>query len=105
MSSAKRSKKKSSYTKSQLASDLAEKADLPKSKVSDVLTLLQDVAVAQLKATGSFTIPGLVKMVVKTKKATAASTRTMFGREMRIAAKPSRRVVRGRILKAVKDAV
>ena len=98
-------KSKSSYTKSQLASDLADSTGVPKGKVSEILSLLQDIAVKQLKSSGSFTVPGLVKMVVKTKKATPAGTRTMFGREMRISAKPARKVVRGRILKLIKEAV
>ena len=98
---------KSSYSKSQLASDLAAKADVAKSKVSDILAHLQTIAASQLKSAGVFTIPGIVKLTVKHKKATPARQgRNPFtGAEMTIKAKPARRVVRVRALKAMKDAV
>lgn len=106
MSSKKRSSR-SSYTKSQLASDLATKADVPKSKVSEILAALQDIAVKQLKSAGVFTIPGIAKLTVKHKGATPQKQGiNPFTKEpMTIKAKGARRVVRIRALKAMKDAV
>lgn len=101
-------KRKSTYTKSQLASDLAAKTgDLTKAKVSELLGHLQAIAAAQLKSNGVFTIPGMVKLTAKWKEATPAGTRpNPFGPgEMRVKAKPRRRVLRVRALKAMKEAV
>lgn len=97
---------KSNYTKSQLASDIADKVgDVTKSKVSEMLSVLQTIAISQLKANGTFTVPGVVKLVVKHKAATPAKTMNIFGKETRVKAKPARKVVRGRILKSIKEAV
>lgn len=99
------SRKGKTYTKSQLASDLADKAGITKASVSQVLGALEDIAISHLKSDGSFTIPGIVKLVVKHKKATPAQTKNIFGKETRVSAKPARKVVRGRILKSIKDSV
>src|ERR1700733_14960662 len=92
---------RSSYTKSQLASDLAAAADIPKSKVSDMLAVLQDIAAKQLKSAGVFTIPGIAKLTVKHKKATPAreGRRPGTSEMMTYKAKPARKVVRIRALK------
>lgn len=102
------SKRKSTYSKSQLTADLAAKTgDISKSKVSELLGHLHDIAVSQLKSTGSFTVPNIVKLTLKHKPATPARKgRNPFtGAEIMIKAKPSRRVPRARVLKAIKDAV
>ena len=60
------SKRKSTYSKSQLTADLAAKTgDISKSKVSELLGHLHDIAVSQLKSTGSFTVPNIVKLTLK----------------------------------------
>jgi nucleoid DNA-binding protein len=103
-----KSKRKSTYSKGQLAADLAAKTgDISKSKVSELLGHLQAIAASQLKSAGVFTLPGMVKLTVKRKAATAARKgRNPFtGAEIMIKAKSARNVVRVRALKAMKDVV
>lgn len=101
--------KKSNYTKSQLASDIAAKVgDISKAKVTEILQQLQKIAASQLKSAGVFTVPGIVKLVTKHKAATPAKTMPnpfAKGETMHVKAKAARRVLRARVLKAMKDAV
>jgi DNA-binding protein HU-beta len=101
------SKRKATYSKSQLASDLATKTGITKAQASELLGHLQSIATAQLKSAGVFTVPNIVKLTLKHKPATAARKgRNPFtGEEITIKAKPARRVPRARVLKALKDAI
>jgi DNA-binding protein HU-beta len=94
-------------TKTQLTSELAEKSGTTRTIVSDVLDHLQHIAQDQLKKSGVFTIPGLVKLSVKLRKATPArpGRNPATGEAMTISAKPARKTVRARVLKAAKEAV
>jgi len=57
-------------TKTQFVSLLAEKANLSKSQVNNVLDLIEELAIDQLKTDGAFVLPGLVKLTSKDKAAT-----------------------------------
>lgn len=96
-------------TKSQLKAKLAEKTGLPAKQVAEVLDALAEVAVAEVnrKGVGSFTIPSLCKVVVVNKKATPEKKMIspLTKTEITVKAKPARRVVKVRPLKALKDAV
>lgn len=72
-----------------------------------MLAALQVIAAKQLKSAGSFTVPGVVKLVKKHKAATPAreGKSPFTGEKMMFKAKPARSVVRARALKAMKDAV
>ena len=65
------------------------------------------VGYAELKKNGVFVVPGLVRMVVVKKAATKARKGiNPFTKEPTVfKAKPARKVVKGRPVKAVKDAV
>ena len=86
---------------------LAERTDLSKKEVANLLEELSGVMHRHLKkgAAGQFTIPGLVKCVVKRKPATKArkGTNPFTGEPMTFKAKPARNVVKVRPLKRVKE--
>jgi nucleoid DNA-binding protein len=104
MSSKKSAKAK---TKSEIASEIASSAGLTKVQVNAVLSSLGAVVQAELKAGRPVAVAGLVKITQVHKAATAARPgRNPFtGAEIMIKAKPARRVVKVRALKALKDMV
>ena len=65
--------------KSEIASQLADGAGLKKSDVMKVLDSLADIGAAELKKAGKFTLPGLVMIKTRKKKATKAGKKMMFG--------------------------
>jgi len=81
--------------------------DMTKKQVKSVLETLCEVGYAQLNKHGSFVVPGFAKFVVVKKKATKArkGINPFTGEETTFKAKPARKVVKGRPVKAVKDAV
>jgi nucleoid DNA-binding protein len=96
-------------TKGEVFSQIAEKTNLPKKDVAAVFSAMSDLILKELKSKngGTFVIPGLLKLTVDTKPATKAKQGiNPFTKEpMTIKAKPARKVVKARPLKALKDAV
>lgn len=95
-------------SKSQLVEAIATANEgMAKRDVKQMLEALVEIGHKELKKNGIFTIPGFAKMVVIKKPATKARQGVNpFTKEpMTFAAKPARKVVRARPLKAVKDAV
>ena len=70
-----------------------------------VVTGLFDLAVAEMNANQKFTIPRLVTFTVRTKPATQARKIMMFGKEVKVAAKPARKIVKAFPAKALKDSI
>jgi DNA-binding protein HU-beta len=98
-------KKGKGLTKSQLVSKVADKTGLSKSQVNDVLDSLQAVVGEEVKSGRSVTIPGLAKVSVQHKAATQARQSMAFGNPITIKARPARRVIRVRAVKALKEKV
>ena len=96
-------------TKGEVFSHLAEKTNLAKKDVAAVFAALEELVHKELKSKdgGTFIVPGLLKLTVDTKPATKAKQGiNPFTKEpMTIKAKPARKVVKARPLKALKDAV
>ncbi len=95
-------------TKSQIYSTIAEKTELTRKQVAAVFDELSALAKKNLRGSvGQFTVPGLCKMVVKKRPATKArkGINPFTGEEQVFKAKPARKTVRIRPLKAVKDMV
>jgi len=72
-----------------------------------VLETLATVGYKELKKAGVFLVPGFAKFVVIKKPATKAraGTNPFNGEPMMFKAKPARKIVRARPVKAAKDAV
>jgi nucleoid DNA-binding protein len=99
------SKKAKGLTKAQMVSELASSSGLTKVEVTAVLDSMSALISKELKGGRPVTIPGLVKVTVARKAATAAKPgRNPFtGQAITIKAKPARNVVKVRALKALKD--
>jgi nucleoid DNA-binding protein len=94
-------------TKSQLIEKIASDNELAKKDVKSVIEALATVGHKELKKNGIFLVPGLAKFVVIKKPATKARQGiNPFTKEpMTFKAKPARKIVRARPVKAAKDAV
>ena len=94
-------------TKSELVNELVKTTEVAKRDVRMVVESLTDVAHKELKKRGVFVVPGVTKITVVSKPATKERQGiNPFTKEpMTIKAKPKRKVLRARPVKAAKDAV
>jgi DNA-binding protein HU-beta len=88
-------------TKAQIVTHFAEKFEIPKTVASVVLNELTTLAVSETKKTGSFTIPGIGKLVLMKRKARKGRN-PATGETIKI---PAKTVVKMRIAKACKEAI
>ena len=100
---------KGPLTKSNLIQTIADKSDgkLTRKDVKGILETVATIGYAELKKNGLFVFPGLVRMVVVKKPATKArkGINPFTKQEVMFKAKPARKVIKGRPVKAAKDAV
>jgi DNA-binding protein HU-beta len=94
-------------TKSQLVAKIAELQKLAKKDVKAMMEALTEVGHRELKKNGVFVVPGFPKFIVVKKPATKAreGTNPFTGEKMMFKAKPARKIVRARPVKAAKMAV
>ena len=94
-------------TKSQLVDQIAKLQELAKKDVKAMMEALAEVGYKELKKNGVFVVPGFAKFVVIKKAATKArkGKNPFTGEEMMFKAKPARKIVRARPVKAAKMAV
>ncbi|MCC5875410.1 MAG: HU family DNA-binding protein [Candidatus Sumerlaeia bacterium] len=88
-------------TKTQLIAHLAEKTELTKKQVSEVLDNLLEVAYKEAKKEHGFNLPGLGKLVVVKRKA-REGVNPATREKIKI---PAKKALKFRIAKAAKDAV
>merc|ERR1739845_247998 len=89
-------------TKGAMIKAIATGHDLKTKECSVVLESLAAIATKEVKKTGVFAIPGLVRIKTRTKPATKAGVRMMFGVETKVKAKPARTVVKAFAAAALK---
>ncbi len=96
-------------SKTEVLNEIAEKTELTRKQVSAVFEELGNVIERQLskKGPGVFTVPGLMKLKVREKKAQPAGMRkNPFTGEMKMApAKPASRTIRVTAMKKLKDRI
>jgi DNA-binding protein HU-beta len=92
---------KKPMTKSQIVSHFAEKFEISKKMTSAIIEEVAAMAVSETKKTGSFTLPGIGKLVLVKRKARMGRN-PGTGEVIKIAAKT---VVKMRIAKAAKEAI
>ena len=110
---AKRKKKSTTETKprtkSQIYTWIADETELTRKDVAAVFESMSGLVKKDLgnRGPGSFTVPGLMKIVKKHKPKRPArkGVNPFTGEEMMFKAKPARKIVRARPVKAAKDAV
>ena len=100
---------KAPMKKTAILNEITTNTGLTKKQVSSVLDELEILVERHIKkrATGQFTLPGLMKIEVKRKPATKArkGINPFTGEETIFKAKPARNVVKIRPLKKMKDMV
>ncbi len=94
-------------SKTELIQKIADELEMTKKDVKNVLESLATVGYNEMKKTGEFMLPGFAKFVVVKKPATKARKGiNPFTKEPTIfKAKPARKVLKVRPVKAAKDAV
>ena len=86
---------KKAMTSGAIISQVAEKTELKAKQVRAVFAELREVAYAEVAKTEKFAIPQLVTLKLKHKPARKAGTKVIFGREVKVAAKPVQRRLPG----------
>ena len=92
-------------TKGAFLKAIAEEHGLKTSDCSKVFTSLVDIASKEVKKTGIFTVPGLCRIKTRTKPATKAGVKVMFGKEVKVKAKPAKTVVKAFPVAALKNQI
>jgi nucleoid DNA-binding protein len=94
-------------TKSEILSSLAESTELSRKQVASVMEALSELIKKNIgkKGPGMFVVPGLMKIMVIQKPAVKAhkGINPFTKEEVMFKAKPARRVIKVRPLKALKD--
>jgi len=88
-------------TKSQIVSHFAGKFELSKKSSAAILDEVAPLAVSETRKAGSFTLPGIGKLVLSKRQARMGRN-PATGESLKIAAKT---VVKMRVAKAAKDAI
>merc|ERR1712014_327792 len=81
-------------TKGALLKTIATEHGFKTKTCSQVMNSFVDIATKEVKKTGVFAIPGLCRIKTRTKPATKAGVKVMFGKEMKVKAKPAKTVVK-----------
>merc|ERR1719229_1676118 len=105
MKAMKAMKSAQSLTKTVLAEAVAGSTDLKRSDCVKVFSALADVVAIEIKKTGKVTIPGVAMLKTRTKPATKAGKREMFGKIVLVKAKPAKKVVKAFPVAAIKKAI
>jgi nucleoid DNA-binding protein len=94
-------------SKTELVEAIATQSGLEKKQVNAVLDALSDVVYKELKAENEVVLPGLVKLTAVTKPAVPEreGINPFTKEKTTFKAKPARKVIKPRPLKALKDAV
>ena len=92
---------KKPMSKSQIVSHFAEKFELSKKTASAIIEEVAVLAVSETKKTGSFTLPGIGKLVLVKRKARMCRN-PATGEAIKI---PAKTVVKMRVAKPAKEAI
>lgn len=87
--------------KSELFSHFAERFDIKRTEARAIFEELLSLSEKELKRSGEFTLPGMVKLVVQNRKARMGRN-PATGETIQI---PAKTVVKARIAKQLKDSV
>merc|ERR1712007_178434 len=96
---------KKAMSKGAMTKALATQHELKQKACSEVINSLVAIATAEVKKNGVFTIPGLCRLKTRTKPATKAGVRIMFGKETKVKAKPAKTVVKAYPVAALKKQI
>merc|ERR1719387_1017163 len=91
--------------KSGMVEALAAKSDLDKKTISGLLDAFVDLATAEAKKTGKFTIPGLVMLKTRIRPARKAGTSMAFGKKIKVKARKACKIVKAFCTSALKQSI
>merc|ERR1712216_552124 len=92
-------------SKGALLKAIATEQGLKTKACSNVLNSLVAVGTKEVKKNGVFTLPGICRIKTRTKPATKACVRVMFGKETKVKAKPAKTVVKAFPVAALKKQI
>merc|ERR1712000_697609 len=92
-------------TKGATTKALATEHGLKQKACSEVINSLVAIGTQEVKKNAVFTIPGLCRLKTRTKPATKAGMRTMFGKEFKVKAKPAKTIVKAYPVAALKKQI
>merc|ERR1712061_230954 len=81
-------------SKGALLKTIATEQGLKSKTCPQLFNTFVSMASKEVKKTGVFAIPGLCRIKTKTKPATKAGVKVIFGKEMKVKAKPAKTVVK-----------
>merc|ERR1712190_42273 len=91
--------------KGAIAEALASSCELKKSVCSKFIDSLAEIATKEVAKTGLFSLPGLCRLKTRTKPATKAGKREVFGKVVMVKAKPARKIVKAYPAAALKKSI
>jgi len=89
-------------TKGTLMKAIATEHGLKPKACSDLIKSFVAIATDEVRKTGEFTIPGICRIKTRTKPATKAGVKLMFGKETEVKAKPAKKIVKAYPVAALK---
>merc|ERR1712021_70500 len=94
-----------SLSKGGIADALSTKSGLKKSEVAKLLVTFTDLATAEVKKSGKFTIPGLCMLKTRIKPARKAGTAQAFGKTIKVKAAPAKKIIKAFCVSALKKSI
>merc|ERR1712083_767328 len=91
--------------KSHIAKAIANQLELKQKVCAKMLNIIAEVATKEVKKQGLFAIPGLCRIKTRTKPATKAGKREMFGKVVMVKAKPAKKMVKAYPVAALKRSI
>merc|ERR1719149_107714 len=92
-------------SKGGICAALAAKHEMKPKACSELLESLAALALAEVKKTGIFPIPGLARIKTRVKPATKAGIRNIFGKDVKVKAKAAKTVVKAFAVSALKKQI
>merc|ERR1712185_719771 len=92
-------------SKGAMSKALATKHELKQALCNKLINSLVTIGTTEVKKNGLFTIPGLCRLKTRTKPASKAGVRMMFGQEMKVKARPARTVVKAFAVSALRKQI
>merc|ERR1711897_19615 len=88
-----------------IAEALATSCELKKTVCSKLIDSLAEIATTEVGKTGLSSLPGLCRLKTRTKPATKAGEREVFGKVVMVKAKPARKIVKAFPAAALKNSI
>ena len=92
-------------SKGTLLKTIATEHGIKTKTCSQVFDSLVSIATKEVKKTGVFSVPGLCRIKTRTKPATKAGVKVIFGKETKVKAKPAKTVVKAFAVAALKKQI